>query len=90
MNANTCVICRQPILGYWYELGKNNVICQSCASFTTIYDLYQNGVIDIKPDIIEVEPDIIEVEPLVTKDDEKKSPLDEGVQCADEDSNVPN
>lgn len=82
MNANTCVICKQPILGYWHEIGKN-VICQSCASFTTVYDLYQSGVIDIKPDIIEVEP-------LVTKDDEKKSSLDDGVRRADEDSNVSN
>ena len=64
MYENKCVICGQPILGYWYEIGKKNV-CQSCAASTTVYDLFQRDIIDIKPDIVDGEAT------LVTKDDEE-------------------
>lgn len=63
MYENKCAICGQPILGYWYEVGKKNV-CQSCAATTTVYDLFQRDIIDIKPDIVDGEAT------LVTKDDE--------------------
>lgn len=86
MNSQVCVICKQPILGYWHELGKNNIICQSCASFTTVYDLFQRGVIDIKPDIVDTEALVYQdSEPLVTKDDEKKISVDDGYHYTDED-----
>lgn len=62
MYENKCVICGQPILGYWFEVGKNNV-CQSCAASTTVYDLFQRDIIDIKPDIVDGDAT------LVTKDD---------------------
>lgn len=64
MYENKCAICGQPILGYWYEVGKNNV-CQSCAASTTVYDLFQRDIIDIKPDIVDGEAT------LVTKDGEE-------------------
>lgn len=64
MYENKCAICGQPILGYWYEVGKKN-ICQSCAASTTVYDLFQRDIVDIKPDIVDGEAT------LVTKDDEE-------------------
>lgn len=64
MYENKCAICGQPILGYWYEVGKKNV-CQSCAAFTTVYDLFQRDIIDIKPDIVDTNAT------LVTKDGEE-------------------
>lgn len=64
MYENKCVICGQPILGYWYEVGKKN-ICQSCAASTTVYDLFQCDIIDIKPDIVDTDG------VLVTKGDEE-------------------
>lgn len=73
MNANVCSICKKPIIGYFHEIGKN-VVCQSCSAFTTVYDLYQNGILEIKPDIIEAgaivyaDTDSIKVE----KDDAEK------------------
>lgn len=54
MYENKCVICGQPILGYWFEVGKRNV-CQSCAASTTVYDLFQRDIIDMKPDIFDGE-----------------------------------
>ena len=68
MDAQFCIICKRPIIGYWHELGKNNVICQSCAAVTTVYDLFQRGIIDIKPDIVETEA-VVYQDSLVTKDD---------------------
>lgn len=50
--VNTCAICGKPIIGYWYELGKNN-ICQSCGASVTVYDLYMSDLVGIKPDIVE-------------------------------------
>lgn len=77
MDANVCIICKQPILGYWHELGKNKIICQSCAAVTTVYDLFQRGIIDIKPDIVETEAVVYQdSEPLVTKGDDEKNPPD--------------
>lgn len=66
MYENKCAICRHPILSYWYEVGKKN-ICQSCAASTTVYDLFQRDIIDIKPDIVDSEAT------LVTKDGEQVS-----------------
>lgn len=62
MYENKCAICGQPILGYWFEVGKNN-ICQSCAASTTVYDLFQRDIINLKPDIVDGEAT------LVTKED---------------------
>lgn len=82
MYENKCAICGQPILGYWYELEKKN-ICQSCAASTTVYDLFQRDIIDIKPDIVVSEAT------LVTKDDEEdgdRYPFnDDGYHYTDED-----
>lgn len=64
MYENKCAICGQPILGYWFRVEKKDM-CQSCAAVTTVYDLFQRDIIDIKPDIVETEAT------LVTKDDEK-------------------
>lgn len=64
MNENKCVICRKPIIGYWYEIEKNISICQSCAAVTTVEELYQHDIAELKPDIIEVDST------LVTKEDE--------------------
>ncbi len=66
MYENKCAICGQSILGYWYEVGKKNV-CQSCAAITTVYDLFQRDIIDIKPDIVDGEAT------LVTKENEELS-----------------
>lgn len=77
MDAQFCIICKHPILGYWHELGKNKIICQSCASFTTVYDLFQCGIIDIKPDIIDAESAVCsDSDSLVTKDSEEEFPFD--------------
>lgn len=64
MYENKCAICGQPIIGYWYEVGKKNV-CQLCAASTTVYDLFQHDIIDIKPDIVDG------IGTLVTKDGEE-------------------
>lgn len=64
MYENKCAICGQPILGYWYEIGKKNV-CQSCAASTTVYDLFQRDIVDIKPEIVDTDG------VLVTKGDEE-------------------
>lgn len=86
MDTQVCVICKQPILGYWHELGKNNIICQSCAAVTTVYDLFQRGIIDIKPDIVETEAIVYaDTDSLVTKDDEENFPFDDGYHYTDED-----
>ena len=86
MNTQVCVICKQPILGYWHELGKNNIICQSCAAVTTVYDLFQRGIIDIKPDIVDAECVVYQdSDSLVTKDDEDEFPFDDGYRYTDED-----
>lgn len=61
MYENKCAICGQPIIGYWYPVGKNN-ICQSCGASMTVYDLYMHDIVDIKPDIVESDAT------LVTKD----------------------
>lgn len=86
MDTQVCIICKKPILGYWHELGKNSIICQSCAAVTTVYDLFQRGIIDIKPDIVEVE-DVVyqDTDSLVTKDDEEEFPFDDGYHYTDED-----
>lgn len=54
MNVNYCSICKKPIIGYFHEIGKN-AVCQSCSAFTTVYDLYQRGILEIKPDIVETD-----------------------------------
>lgn len=64
MYENKCAICGQPILGYWFRVEKKDM-CQSCAAVTTVYDLFQRDIIDIKPDIVETEAT------LVTKGDEE-------------------
>ena len=84
MDAQVCIICKHPILGYWHELGKNNIICQSCAAVTTVYDLFQRGIIDIKPDVYDTEAVVLK-DSLVTKDDEEEFPFDEGYHYTDED-----
>lgn len=86
MDTQVCVICKQPIIGYWHELEKNNIICQSCAAVTTVYDLFQRGIIDIKPDIVDVEVVVSQdTDSLVTKGDEEKFPFDDGYHYTDED-----
>ncbi len=77
MYENKCAVCGQPILGYWYEVEKKNV-CQSCAASTTVYDLFQRDIIDIKPDIVDAEAT------LVTKDDDYPF-NDDGYHYTDED-----
>lgn len=54
MYENKCAICGQPIIGYWYEIGEKNV-CHSCAASTTVYDLFQCDIVDIKPDIVDTD-----------------------------------
>lgn len=78
MYENKCVICGQPILGYWYEVGKKN-ICQSCAATTTVYDLFQRDIVDINPDIVDSNAT------LVTKDDDRYPFNDDGYHYTDED-----
>lgn len=64
MNENICAVCHKPILGYWHEVEKN-LVCQSCAAITTVYDMFMLDLIPIKPEIIEGNAT------LVTKEDEK-------------------
>lgn len=75
MYENKCAICGQPIIGYWYPVGKNN-ICQSCGASMTVYDLYMHDIVDIKPDIVESDAT------LVTKDDDGYHYTNEDVAAA--------
>lgn len=77
MYENKCVICGQPIIGYWHEIGKNH-ICQSCAASTTVYDLYMRDLIAIKPDIIDSDA------ALVTKVNEQADALENEAGMSDE------
>lgn len=46
---DNCVICKKPILGYYYGIKKNMCVCAMCAATTTIAELGDTGAFELLP-----------------------------------------
>lgn len=81
-----CVICKKPIIGYYYGIKKNLNVCAMCAATTTIAELGDTGAFDLLPktvygEIVENNDQVV----LVTNTSDVLPPVDEDIHYSAED-----